>query len=167
MRHSAPCIIFQKVKDAIRALQFQQKALLHFIGMHVKPIGCRCHFMKGRQMKTNIEKMKETLVLIADVAESLEAEMKRNHAPLNQIQDVANIRNVARDAAAFRLRNCDVGTIKEQAKNVMKGCDDTSCDECPIEKLRNQYPRIAAIQECSCEFLWSYVPCQEGETKCT
>jgi len=42
LRHSAPCIIFQKVKDAIRALQFQQKALLHFTGMHVKAIGCRC-----------------------------------------------------------------------------------------------------------------------------
>lgn len=92
----------------------------------VNVFGRGCLIGKEKRMENSIKRMKETLTLIADVAESLEADLKRNHAPSNQIQDVANIRNIARDAAAFRLRNCDVGTPEEQIARHQNYCGNGS-----------------------------------------
>jgi len=112
-------------------------------------------------MENSIKRMKETLTLIADVAESLEAELKRNHAPSNQIQDVANIRNIARDAAAFRLRNCDVGTAEEQQQRFEHFCRKT--------KLGRIEATAYCAYECpckawDCKFAWEQMP-YESEAK--
>lgn len=62
---------------------------------------------------TDSTAIRDALILIANTAEVLEASLKRDNAHESDIQAAANIRNVAWEALAKPLRNCDVGTAKE------------------------------------------------------
>ena len=51
-------------------------------------------------------------------------------------------------ALAAPPRNCDVGTVEEQAKRFWRFCNEKDCDECPLPSIKGG----------SCEFFWGQMP---------
>ena len=65
---------------------------------------------------------------------------------------------VCEKALAAPVRQCDVGTAKEQSERYSKHCDPfRSCDQCPV------YVKSQGFDHC--EFAWGQMPYEEGGAK--
>ena len=95
-------------------------------------------------------KLREALKKILDLTNSLDEDCA---------VDPVEIRDIAKAALAEPVKNCDVGTAKEQTRRFSEFCGNydlcmTEDCKCPLlEKLG------------SCEFEWGQMPYEEGGAK--
>ncbi|MBE6395552.1 MAG: hypothetical protein E7046_00930 [Lentisphaerae bacterium] len=66
---------------------------------------------------------------------------------------VKEMRNLIKGALAEPLRNCDVGTVEEQAERYRNFCHNyPKCTGCPC---------VGRVEYGKCEFAWSQMPYEE------
>ena len=156
LRYSAPCIIFQKAKDAIRALQYQQKAPMRFIGMYVESIGRNCPMRKETKMEANdMKAIREALEQIAKLMDRILARTELD----DEIHRIAlEAQNAADGALLLSPRNCDVGSAEEQTERFIDYCSRCEKSKMDIELIRDRS---------KCIVLWAHMPyeAQEGGAK--
>ena len=102
----------------------------------------------------NMRAMREALEALLNLAYEVEDANSDVGAPRTSMPTKFVIDTV-KTALAARPRNCDVGTVDEQAKRYMNFCrNHTKCTECPCASRTQSNSK--------CEFEWSQMPYEEG-----
>ena len=96
-------------------------------------------------METN-NKLREALTKILNLTNSLDE---------NCAVDPVDILDIARAALAEPVKNCEVGTAKEQAARFFALCDSNKCSSCPCR----------FIKKTDCALIWAQMPYEEGGDK--
>ena len=102
----------------------------------------------------NAAKMREALSRILGIADHLQT---RFAIPKLASEEILELKQIAESALSEPPRNCDVGTVKEQAERFHafcasnKKCGDVySCERCQFNSVED------------CELAWSQMPYEEG-----
>ena len=101
-------------------------------------------------METN-NKLREALTKILDLTNSLDEDCA---------VDPVEIRDIAKDALAEPVKNCEVGTEEEQSERFHAYCEahkdnDAECLYCPLFGKTGGH----------CELAWAQLPYEEGGAK--
>ena len=105
----------------------------------------------------NAAKMREALSRILGIADHLQT---RFAIPKLASEEILELKQIAESALSTPPRNCDVGTVKEQAERFHafcasnKKCGDVySCERCQFNSVED------------CELAWAQMPYEEGGAK--
>ena len=105
----------------------------------------------------NAAKMREALSSILGIADHLQT---RFDIPKSASEEISELKQIAESALSAPPRNCDVGTVKEQAERFHafcasnKKCGDVySCERCQFNSVED------------CELAWAQMPYEEGGAK--
>ena len=93
-------------------------------------------------METN-NKLREAVTKILDLTNSLDEECA---------VDPVEIRDIAKAALAEPAKNCEVGTVEEQAKRLNEWCNGRHCINC---RFKGGWPD-------ECKLKWAQMPYEEG-----
>jgi len=101
-------------------------------------------------MQTN-NKLREALDDIIDKIDTWRSEGSMEHWQYSQLFDIADA------ALAEPVKNCEVGTAKEQEDRFRRYCNSrgTFCGDCPLYNNRRG----------ECRFAWAQMPYEEGGAK--
>ena len=95
-------------------------------------------------MQTN-NILRKALTKILDLTNSLDEDCA---------VDPVEIRDIAKDALAEPVKNCEVGTAQEQFARCSKFCDiHDDCSNCPV------------LEADSCELAWAQMPYKEDTSE--
>ena len=105
----------------------------------------------------NAAKMREALSRILGIADHLQT---RFAIPKLASEEILELKQIAESALSAPPRNCDVGTVEEQAERFHafcasnKKCGDVySCERCQFNSVED------------CELAWAQMPYEEGGAK--
>ena len=105
----------------------------------------------------NAAKMREALSRILGIADHLQT---RFAIPKLASEEISELKQIAESALSTPPRNCDVGTVEEQAERFHafcasnKKCGDVySCERCQFNSVED------------CELAWAQMPYEEGGAK--
>ena len=100
------------------------------------------------------KKMREALSRILWIADHLQT---RFVIPKFSSEEILELKQIAEAAISATPRNCDVGTVEEQAKRFHSFCksnkqpgDVYSCERCQLNSIED------------CELAWAQMPYEEG-----
>lgn len=113
-------------------------------------------------MQTN-NKLREALVEIIDYLEPIRKwtmPSKENRTRLTALfAAVDTVYTKAKNALAEPVKNCEVGTVAQQAKRFTEYCESEVC------KRKRCKSRAKALCIERCALAWAQMPYKEGETK--
>ena len=112
----------------------------------------------------NVAKMREALEKIASMGEQIDYQLGNSEETVYAFRHerciAHNISECAREALSATPRNCDVGTVEEQAKRFHSFCESNkqcgdvySCERCQLNSIED------------CELAWAQMPYEEGGAK--
>ena len=106
-------------------------------------------------METN-NKPRKALAEILGVADHVQM---RFEIPKLANQEISELKQIAEAALAEPVKNCEVGTAKEQVKRWRRFCDSmTTCGECPCHK---SYSEVVT----DCFSRWAQMPYESEAAK--
>ena len=100
-------------------------------------------------METN-NKLREALTKILNLTNSLDEDCA---------VDPVEIRDIAKDALAEPVKNCEVGTVAEQAERFEEYCESEVCKR---NRCKSR-AKALCIERCALE--WAQMPYEEGGDK--
>jgi hypothetical protein len=92
-------------------------------------------------------KQREALSGILELIDKWRTDGVMEHWQYSQLFDVAD------NALAEPLKNCEVGTVREQDLRFDDFCGSHKCEKCPLRKVM-----------VSCSLAWAHMPYEEGES---
>lgn len=106
-------------------------------------------------METN-NKLREALTKILNLTNSLDEDCA---------VDPVEIRDIAKDALAEPVKNCDVGDAADWEKRFGEECDKGHiCSDCPVRYAKTRMA-IELDKGARCEFVWAQMHYEEGGAK--
>ena len=106
---------------------------------------------------SNVKAMREALLMILGTVDHLQT---RFDIPKLDYEEILELKQIAEAAISSTPRNCDIGTVEEQAKRFHSFCksnkqpgDVYSCERCQLNSIED------------CELAWSQMPYEEGGEK--
>ena len=105
----------------------------------------------------NAAKMREALSRILGIADHLQT---RFAIPKLASEEILELKQIAESALSAPPRNCDVGTVEEQAERFHAFCaSNRKCVDCYLCE-RCQFNAVE-----DCELAWAQMPYEEGGAK--
>lgn len=79
------------------------------------------------------------------------------------------IKRIVDTILAEPVKNCEVGSVEEQAKRWEANCGRgiPNCQNCKVYEQAKKSGLVHRryLMRCDCKFIWSQMPYEEGETK--